>query len=81
MLNKYLIGITPGKYDDETNKLLVYISKEIKQISDAYERLDKEYKCIRENMVNAKLVQQYMREIERSAVVLQDIALRKIKNY
>jgi cell division septum initiation protein DivIVA len=82
---KYTLDITPNrKYDEETNSLLDDIIMNIRELSEEYEQLKKDYdelhKMMRDNkmIIDSRIVQT-MRNIERKAAVMQDIGKRKIR--
>lgn len=73
------------KYDTDTNSLLMFISNEIVKIQISREQIYKGLEALAAKKdldteyitnINTKLA-----ELKRSAVVLHDIARRKISNY
>ena len=73
------------KYDKETNSLLMFISTQVVEIAQAREKIYQDLQTLAQKKdLDVEFVtdiQTKLAELERSAVVLHDIARRKIKKY
>ena len=73
------------KYDKKTNSLLMFISTQVVQITNAREKISQDLQTLAQkknlDVEYVEDIQTKLSELERSAVVLHDIARRKINKY
>ena len=73
------------KYDKETNSLLMFISRQVVHIEQAREKIYMDIQTLAQKKdLDVEFVtdiQTKLAQLERSAVVLHDIARRKIEKY